>query len=70
MEASAATWQPTQAAYTVDQFCAAHGGISRTLFYELLRSGRGPRTIKVGRRTLVSIEAAKEWRAACEKAAA
>ncbi len=49
------------AAYTVAQFCAAHGGMSRTLFYELLKANRGPRTFKVGRRTLISAQAAADW---------
>lgn len=47
-------------AYTVPQFC---GGfcLSRTHFYDLLKKGRGPRTMKVGRRTLISAESAAEW---------
>lgn len=55
-----------QVAYTVDQFCAAHGGMGRTLFYELVKRGTAPRTFKAGRRTLISCEAAAEWRAAME----
>ena len=31
-------------------------------FYELLAAGRGPRVMKVGKRTLISVEAAAEWR--------
>jgi len=49
----------------VAQFCLAYG-ISRGLFYKLCRHGRGPRTFKVGRRTLVSVEAAREWRSVRE----
>jgi predicted DNA-binding transcriptional regulator AlpA len=48
-------------AFSVDEFCAAHG-ISRAFFYLLQKERRGPRTLKVGRRTLVSVEAAAEWR--------
>jgi hypothetical protein len=47
--------------YSVSDFCQEHG-ISRGLFYTLLRDGRGPRVIKAGRRTLISQEAAEEWR--------
>lgn len=54
-------------AFTVDQFCAAHGDISRAFFYKLVRAGRGPRLMKVGTRTLVSEEAAAEWRKEMER---
>ena len=46
--------------YSVSEFCREHG-ISRGLFYNLLRAGRGPKVIKAGRRTLISQEAAEEW---------
>jgi hypothetical protein len=36
------------------------------MFYKLKADGRGPRTMSVGSRTLVSIEAAADWRRACE----
>jgi predicted DNA-binding transcriptional regulator AlpA len=48
-------------ALTVAQFCAAHGNMSRTLFYELLKQGRGPVTFKLGRKTLISSHAAADW---------
>jgi predicted DNA-binding transcriptional regulator AlpA len=51
--------------YTVDQFCASHH-IGRTHLYELLKRGQAPRLMKVGRRTLISREAAAEWRRAME----
>ena len=47
--------------YSVQGFCRDHG-ISRGLFYKLLREGRGPNIIKAGRRTLISQDAAGEWR--------
>jgi len=53
-------------AYSVTQFCAAHS-ISRAMFYVLRKQGKGPRTMKVGRRTLISKEAAREWRARIEQ---
>lgn len=47
---------------TVKEFCAAHR-ISKALFYELLRDGRGPAMTKITPRcTRISAEAAAEWR--------
>jgi len=48
-------------AHTVEEFCQGHR-ISRGTFYNLLKDGRGPRVMKVGARTLVSVEAAADWR--------
>jgi len=48
-------------AYSIPQFCSAHS-ISRALFYLLLKDGRAPAVMKVGRRTLISAEAAAAWR--------
>ena len=56
------------AAFSVFGFCIAHG-LSRSTFYKLLRSGEGPRLMKCGRRTLISIEAAQRWRRARERVA-
>lgn len=53
-------------AYTVASFCKAHS-ISRSFFYQLLKERAGPRVMKVGTRTLVSREAATEWRKAQEQ---
>lgn len=47
-------------AYTVPQFCDGFN-VSRTHFYALLKEGRGPRLMKVGRRTLISAQAAADW---------
>ena len=54
--------------YSVSDFCCQHG-ISRALFYKLLQAGQGPRIIKVGKRTLITNEAAEEWRRSRERAA-
>lgn len=51
----------TRTALTVGEFCRSHG-ISRALFYLVLRDGTGPRVMRVRRRVLISIEAAREWR--------
>ena len=55
-------------AYSVPGFCQAVG-ISKSLFYKLCQEGRGPKTLKVGRRTLVSKSAAAEWITALESRA-
>jgi predicted DNA-binding transcriptional regulator AlpA len=51
---------------SVPAFLAEHG-ISRSLFYRLLHQGRGPRVTKVAGRTLITAEAAAEWRARMER---
>jgi predicted DNA-binding transcriptional regulator AlpA len=55
----------TPEAYSVLGFCQAFG-ISKSLFYKLCQEGRGPKKLKVGRRTLVSRLAATEWMAGLE----
>ena len=36
-------------------------GISKSFFYKLQAKGRGPTTVKLGRRTLITREAATAW---------
>jgi predicted DNA-binding transcriptional regulator AlpA len=55
-------------AFSVEEFCTLHR-ISRCYFYKLLKNGHGPRVIKIGARTLVSVEAAADWRREHESAA-
>lgn len=57
---------PSPVAFTVSQFCKAHG-ISRGLFYLLLKDGRAPTTMCIGRRRLISAESAHEWRKSMEE---
>jgi hypothetical protein len=57
-------------AYSIPEFCHAHGGMSQAFFHALVAKGRGPRLMKVGARTMVSVEAAAEWRRAQEEATA
>jgi len=54
---------------SIAEFCEQHG-ISRSMFYLLRGQGKAPRVMKVGRRTLVSAEAAAEWRKKMEQVAA
>jgi predicted DNA-binding transcriptional regulator AlpA len=55
--------------FSVTEFCRDHG-ISRGMFYKLLGEGLGPKAVKIGRRTLISSEAAQEWRRRMEQVAA
>lgn len=56
----------TLAVFDVSAFCTAHK-ISRSFFYRLISEGRGPRLLKLGKRTLISVEAAAEWRMRIEQ---
>jgi hypothetical protein len=58
---------PTEA-YSIAEFCRAHR-VSRAFFYVLQKRGEGPTVMKVGKRTLVSNHAAKDWRERMERAA-
>jgi hypothetical protein len=48
-------------AYSVLEFCKAYR-ICRGLLYRLWREGAGPKMMKIGKRTVISREAAQEWR--------
>jgi hypothetical protein len=48
-------------AFTFDELCERHR-ICRSLLYALWRKGKGPARMKVGRRTMISVEAAVRWR--------
>jgi len=52
-------------ALSIGEFCKAHN-ISRSKFYLLLDEGKAPRIMKIGRRTLISLEAACAWRRTME----
>jgi predicted DNA-binding transcriptional regulator AlpA len=55
-------------AFSIPEFCRRHG-ISRAHFYNLWKSGEAPTVMRVGRRTLVSAEAAAKWRMRMEEVA-
>jgi len=57
-------------AYSIKQFCDAHGGISEAFFHALVAKGKGPKLMKIGARTLISVDAAAAWRAQREAATA
>lgn len=55
--------------YGVASFCEAHQ-ISRGLLYKLWSERKGQRAVKIGRRRLITREAAADWRASLERGAA
>lgn len=56
-------------ALSISHFCQAHS-ISEAFYYKLKKQGLGPREMRVGARTLISLEAAAAWRAERENASA
>ena len=52
-------------AYSITGFCDDHH-LSKAFLYKLISLGKGPRLMKIGRRTLISAEAAADWRAQME----
>lgn len=50
-----------QTAFTIDEWCTANR-MCRATFYNLMKSGKGPVIMKVGSKTLISVEAAEAWR--------
>jgi len=54
-------------ALSIPEFCEAHG-ISEGFFYKLKKQGEGPREMKLGARTLITLESAAEWRRERENA--
>jgi hypothetical protein len=56
-----------RAAYSIDEFAAAHG-LSVAMYFKLRNLGLGPDEMRVGRRRLISFEAAERWRRQREKA--
>jgi hypothetical protein len=48
-------------AMSIAEFCRRHS-ISDQFYYKLQRQGLGPKTIKLGARTLISVESATKWR--------
>ena len=56
-------------AYSIPDFCRAHG-FSPAHYFNLQKDGRGPRVMRLGKRVLISREAAAEWRRQLEAAEA
>jgi hypothetical protein len=49
-------------AMSIPQFCTAHN-ISEGFYYKMKKQKLNPREMKVGTRTLITFEAAADWRA-------
>lgn len=56
-------------AHDINTFCETFG-ISRSFFYKLKRQNKAPRTMKVGSKTLISVDAAEEWQKQMEQESA
>ncbi len=54
-----------RAVSTVEEFCAQHD-LARSTFFRLRREDKAPRIMRVGRRVLITHEAAAAWRAKME----
>ena len=48
-------------AFSVEAFCKSHN-ISRAMYYNLQKEGKGPRLMRVGTKPLISAESAAKWR--------
>jgi predicted DNA-binding transcriptional regulator AlpA len=53
-------------AFTVREWCQ-YRGICPATFYNRLPYGEMPATLKIGRRTIITVEADEEWRRRMEK---
>jgi predicted DNA-binding transcriptional regulator AlpA len=49
-----------RAAYSIMEFCHAYG-LGRSTFYRMQAAGLAPRTLAIGRRRIVTKEAATDW---------
>jgi hypothetical protein len=54
---------------TIPEFCRSHR-ISKSFLYKLAAQGKAPPICKVGARSLITAEAAAEWRRSLEREAA
>ena len=50
------------AAFSIDEFCTAHGFSRRATFYNLQAEGQAPDVMRVRGRVLITAEAAARWR--------
>jgi hypothetical protein len=58
-----------RATYTISEFCLTHR-LSRSALYKMWERGVGPRYLRTGKKVLISVEAAADWRAQREAQAA
>lgn len=55
------TTSSERGACSVKEFCAQHS-IGRSMFYRMVHDGTAPKLTRVGRRVLITREAAEAWR--------
>jgi hypothetical protein len=55
--------------YSIRSFCRAHGDMSEAMYFKMKAAGEGPTEMMIGRRRVISVEAAAEWRRKREAAA-
>ncbi|WP_434115828.1 hypothetical protein [Paraburkholderia caffeinilytica] len=46
--------------YSIDEFCDAYH-LSRSFYYRLRNTARGPRETRLGRKVIVTVSDAREW---------
>jgi predicted DNA-binding transcriptional regulator AlpA len=56
---------PETRAYSIDQFCRAYG-VGRDMYYAMLKNGTAPQCMTIGKRRLISLDAAARWQEARE----
>ncbi len=56
-------------AFSYKEFCKRHS-ISLSYLYDLIKTGKGPRILRIGDRRLITAESAREWRNRFEEQAA
>jgi hypothetical protein len=57
-------------AYTQEEFCEINGGFSRSTYFNLKKTGKGPREMRIGKLVRITREAAADWRREREAEAA
>ncbi|MBB5406547.1 putative DNA-binding transcriptional regulator AlpA [Paraburkholderia sp. HC6.4b] len=46
--------------FTIDEFCGAYH-LSRSFYYRLRHTGRGPREVHLGRKVVITVDDARAW---------
>jgi hypothetical protein len=52
---------PPPATYSIKTFCQTHN-VSESQYFILRKAGLGPAEMKIGRRRIISVESAADWR--------
>jgi predicted DNA-binding transcriptional regulator AlpA len=47
-------------AYNIAEFCEAFR-VSRSELYRLWKTGTGPKRLRIGRKSIITVEAAQDW---------